>query len=114
MIDPDRNCLWTVSLNPMTQQVQLIRYDGEGAHVSRWVVDGAPIPQSMHTITQTRDWLILTDCAFRADPNEIFGIGDRTVTNFTDEPLYLIRKDAVDATPSGGSVAAMERWQPSE
>ncbi len=106
VIDPDRNCMWTVSLNPMTQQVQLIRYDGEGAHVSRWVVEDAPIPQSMHTITQTRDWLILADCAFRADPNEIFGLGERTVTNFTDEPIYLIRKDAVDATPSGGSVPA--------
>ncbi len=106
VIDPDRNCMWTVSLNPMLGEVHLIRYDGDGTHVQRWPVADAPIPQSMHTITQTRDWLILADCAFRADPNEIFGLGERSVTNFTDEPIYLIRKDAVDATPAGSPVPA--------
>jgi all-trans-8'-apo-beta-carotenal 15,15'-oxygenase len=107
IIDPDRNCMWTVSLNPILQQVQLIRYDGDGSMVSRWPVADAPIPQSMHTITQTRDWLILADCAFKADPNELFGLGERTVTNNPDEPVYLIRKADVDAAPSGEPVRSV-------
>ena len=106
VIDPDRDCMWTVSLNPMLGEVHIIRYDGDGTRVSRWPVADAPIPQSMHTITQTRDWLILADCAFRADPNEIFGWGERSVVNFTDEPIYLIRKDEIAATPNGHPVGA--------
>ena len=106
VIDPDRGCMWTVSLNPIVGEVQLIRYDGEGSRVQRWPVAGGLVPQSMHTITQTREWLILADCAFRADPAEIFGIGERSVTNFTDEPVYLIRKDVVEATPVGDPVPA--------
>jgi all-trans-8'-apo-beta-carotenal 15,15'-oxygenase len=106
-IDPDRDCMWTVSLDPIAGTVQLVRYDGTGARVQRWPVQGGLVPQSMHTITQTRDWLILADCAFRADPNEIFGLGERSVTNFADEPVYLIRKDAVEATPVGEPVPAV-------
>lgn len=106
-IDPDRDCMWTVSIDPIAGAVQLIRYDGAGARVQRWPVQGGLVPQSMHTITQTRDWLILADCAFRADPNEIFGVGERAVTNFSDEPVYLIRKDAVEATPVGEPVSAV-------
>ena len=105
VIDPDRDCLWTVSLDPVVGGLHLIRYDGDGTRVDRWPVDGGIVPQSMHTITQTRDWLILADCAFRADPQEIFGLGERSVTNFPDEPVYLIRKDAVEATPAGQPVA---------
>ncbi|MGZ4681135.1 MAG: carotenoid oxygenase family protein [Acidimicrobiales bacterium] len=106
VIDPDRDCMWTVSLDPIAGQVQLVRYDGEGSRVQRWPVRDGAVPQSMHTITQTRDWLILADCAFRADPNEIFGLGERSVTNNPDEPVYLIRKDAVEATRVGEPVAA--------
>jgi all-trans-8'-apo-beta-carotenal 15,15'-oxygenase len=106
VIDPDRGCMWTVSLDPIAGQVQLIRYDGEGSRVQRWPVTGGQVPQSMHTITQTRDWLILADCAFRVDPAELFGVGERSVTNFTDEPVHLIRKDAVEATPVGQPVPA--------
>jgi carotenoid cleavage dioxygenase-like enzyme len=106
VIDPDRDCMWTVSLDPIAGQVQLIRYDGEGSHVRRWPVRDGAVPQSMHTITQTRDWLILADCAFRADPAELFGQGERSVTNNVDEPVYLIRKDDVEATPVGEPVLA--------
>ena len=106
VIDPDRNCLWTVALDPIRQAVDLIRYSGDGLHVERWPVADAPVPQSMHTITQTRDWLILADCAYRVDPNEIFDLGERTVTTFTDEPVYLIRKDEVDATVAGQPIGA--------
>jgi len=106
VIDPDRDCLWTVALNPILQQVELIRWSGDGSRVERWPVADAPVPQSMHTITQTRDWLILADCAYRVDPNEIFDLGERTVTTFTDEPVYLIRKDEVDATANGDPLRA--------
>lgn len=106
MIDPDRDCMWTVSLNPMLGTVEIVRYDGTGTHVRRWPVRDGAVPQSMHTIAQTRDWLILIDCAFRADPAEILGGAERSVTNFTDEPVYLVRKDAVEATPSGEPVDA--------
>lgn len=106
VIDPERNCLWTVALNPMLQQVELIRYSGTGGRVDRWPVADATVPQSMHTITQTRDWLILADCGYRVDPNEIFDLGERTVTTFEDEPVYLIRKEAVESTEVGCPVSA--------
>ena len=105
VIDPERDCLWTVSFNPMMGGLSLIRYSGDGTHVDRWPVADGVIPQSVHTITQTRDWLIVADCAFRVDPGEMFG-QERTVTTLPDEPVYLIRKDQVAATPPGQEVGA--------
>jgi carotenoid cleavage dioxygenase-like enzyme len=104
VIDPDRDCLWTIAVNPLGGALEILRYDGEGARAQHWRVKDGVIPQSMHTLTQTRDWLVLIDCAFRADPNEILGTGERSVTNFTEEPVYLVRKEALEATPSGGEV----------
>ncbi|MDZ7733684.1 MAG: carotenoid oxygenase family protein [Acidimicrobiia bacterium] len=106
VVDPDRDCLWTVALNPLDGSTQLVRYGGHGSRVDHWRVADATVPQSMHTLTQTRDWLVLVDTAFRADPNEILGIGERSITNFQDEPVYLVRKAAVEATPTGGEVEA--------
>ena len=106
VVDPERDCLWSVALDPLTHQLTLVRWDGDGSQVRSWPVADAPVEQSMHTITQTRDWLVLADCAFRADPNEIFGLGERTVTNLPREAVYLVRKDAVAATPEGQPVAA--------
>jgi carotenoid cleavage dioxygenase-like enzyme len=105
VIDPDRDCLWTVSFNPMLGQLHLVRYSGDGSRVDHWPVRDGVIPQSVHTITQTQDWLLIADCAFRADPGELFG-GERTLTTLPDEPVYLIRKDEVAATPSGTEVPA--------
>ncbi|MEJ7585440.1 MAG: carotenoid oxygenase family protein [Acidimicrobiales bacterium] len=106
VIDPDRNCLWTVSLNPIDARVQIIRWDGSGAHVDRWPVTEGSVPQSMHTITQTRDWLILADTAFRADPDEILGVGPRSIAPLASEPVYLVRKDTLETTPPGQPVPA--------
>ncbi|WP_030164949.1 carotenoid oxygenase family protein [Spirillospora albida] len=92
VIDPDRDCLWSVSRDVMTGAVSVIRYSGTGKRVTRWAVENAALPQATHTITQTRDWLILADTAYRIDVEEIFG-GDRTVANNPDGPLLLIRKD---------------------
>jgi carotenoid cleavage dioxygenase-like enzyme len=105
VIDPERDCLWTVTFNPMAGGLSLVRWSGDGTRVDRWPVEGGVIPQSVHTITQTRDWLLVADCAFRVDPGELFG-GERTVTTLSDEPVYLIRKDDVAATPVGQEVPA--------
>lgn len=105
-VDPERGCLWTVSSNPMTGALQVLRWDGAGPQLDRWPLGGAILPQSMHTVGQTRDWLVLVDCAFRVDPNEVLGLGERQVTTFTDEPVFLVRKDALEATPSGTPVTS--------
>ena len=100
IIDPDRNCLWTV--NTYLGQLHIVRWDGEGP-IRRWPIAGAVIPQSVHTITQTRDWLVVGDCAFKAEPAVMFG-GDRTEPANLDEPIYLIRKADLDAAHPGSEV----------
>ncbi|MFD0900812.1 carotenoid oxygenase family protein [Actinomadura sediminis] len=105
VVDPDRGCMWSVSRDVLTGTVSVIRYDGTGSRVHRWDVENAVLPQATHTITQTRDWLVLADTAFKIDPDEIFG-GDRTVANNPDGPLLLVRKD--DLVPGKSAVACKE------
>lgn len=100
VIDPDRDVMWTV--NTFWGQLHVVRWDGDGP-VQTWPVDGAVIPQSVHTITQTRDWLIVADCAFKVEPQVLSG-GDRTEPANHDGPVYLIRKDQLEATPPGQPV----------
>lgn len=104
VVDPERDCLWTVVYSPITHELQVIRWDGRSTKVKRWPLEGVSLPQSMHTVSQTRDWLVLVDCAFRVDPNEAMGIGERSVTIFEDEPVFLVRKDDLEATPHGEPV----------
>ncbi|MDX6738855.1 carotenoid oxygenase family protein [Actinocorallia sp. A-T 12471] len=92
VIDPERGCLWSVSRDVLSGAVCVIRYDGTGSRVERWLVEGASLPQATHTITQTRDWLVLADTAYKVDVQEIFG-ADRTGANNPDGPVLLIRKD---------------------
>ncbi|MEW2358387.1 carotenoid oxygenase family protein [Spirillospora sp. NPDC029432] len=105
VVDPERGCLWTVSRDVMTGAVSVIRHDGTGSRVSRWLVEGATLPQATHTITQTRDWLVLADTAYKIDPEEVFG-GERTVANNPDGPVLLIRKDDLD--PARDTVGCAE------
>ena len=100
VIDPDRDVMWTVKT--FWGQLHIVRWDGEGP-VQTWPVDGAVIPQSVHTITQTREWLIVADCAFKVEPQVLSG-GDRTEPANHDGPVYLIRKDQLEATPPGQPV----------
>ena len=100
IMDPDRDCLWTV--NTYLGALYVVRWDGEGA-IRRWPVDGAVIPQSVHTITQTRDWLVVGDCAFKVEPQVLSG-GERTEPANPDEPIYLIRKADLEATAPGSPV----------
>ncbi len=100
IIDPDRNVMWTV--NTAAGSLHVVRWDGEGP-LQRWPIAGAVIPQSVHTITQTREWLVVADCAFKVEPQVFFG-GDRTVPANDGGPVYLIRKDVLEATPPGDEV----------
>ncbi|MBX3284404.1 MAG: carotenoid oxygenase family protein [Actinobacteria bacterium] len=100
VIDPDRNVLWTV--NTSWGALHVARWDGEGA-VEQWPVTGATIPQSVHTITQTREGLLVADCAFKVEPQTLAG-GARTEPTNPSGPLYLIRKADLDATPPGQEV----------
>ena len=101
VIDPDRDCLWTV--NTYFGQLSIVRWDGEGP-IRSWPIAGALMPQSVHTITQTRDWLVVADCAFKVEPQVMFG-GERAEPNNPDEPVYLIRKTDLEAAAPGTEVA---------
>lgn len=100
VIDPDRDVMWTV--NTFWGQLEIVRWDGEGS-IQRWPIEGGAIPQSVHSITQTREWLVVGDCAFKVEPQVIAG-GARTEPANADGPLYLIRKDQLEATPAGSPV----------
>jgi all-trans-8'-apo-beta-carotenal 15,15'-oxygenase len=101
MIDPDRDVMWTV--NTHNAQLHVVRYRGEGS-VDVWPIIDANIPQTLHSITQTRDWLIVADCAYKIEPQVLFG-GKRTVPANHSGPVYLIRKDDLISTPPGQEVA---------
>ncbi len=101
VIDPDRDVLWTV--NTHWGALHVVRWDGEGP-LQRWPIAGATIPQSVHTITQTRDWLIVADCAFKVEPQVLSG-GRRTEPANLSGPVYVIRKADLEATPPGTEVA---------
>lgn len=104
VIDPERGCLWSVTRDPLTGALAVIRYDGSGTRVRRWPVEGVTFPQATHTITQTCEWLVLADTAYRVDLDEVLGGGDRTVANNPNGPLVLVRKAHLESTPSGTAV----------
>jgi len=103
VVDPERGCMWTVKLTFTADGSQpwLVRYDGHGAHVSMWPLDGARVYGSMHTISQTRNWLVLSDSGnYKTDLNEVRG-GERTTTIDERVSIYFVRKDATEAVPAG-------------
>jgi len=112
IIDPDRDCLWTVKLipdlaNDFAQAPTIVRWDGDGAAAKFWPVTGASVAGSMHTISQTQNWLILSDSGnFKADPAAIFG-GPKSVSIDDEISLYIVRKDVIDATSPGEPVPAV-------
>ena len=101
VIDPDRDVMWSV--NTHLGQLFVVRWDGVGP-LQRWPIAGARIPQSVHTLTQTRDWLVVADCAYKVEPQVYFG-QPRTVPANDGGSVHLIRKDALEATPPGREVA---------
>lgn len=106
VVDPERGCMWTVklSLGAAGLEPTVMRYDGTGASMTSWKLPGASVVGSMHTITQTANWLVLADSGnFKADIGEIMG-GDRSVQIDSTVPVYFVRKDELEATPDGGDV----------
>ena len=107
VVDPERNCLWTVKLSfdpSGGMQLHVVRWSGEGTEVSVWPVQDGLVFGSSHTLTQTQDHLVLVDSGnFKSDPGEMAG-GPRTVTIDTDAAVYLIRKDVLESTPPGTEV----------
>ncbi|MFP8880273.1 MAG: carotenoid oxygenase family protein [Myxococcota bacterium] len=109
VVDPDRDCLWTVKLSPSADhpghvETTVVRWDGVSTEVRTWPVTGAHFSGTMHTITQTRNWLILADSGnFKPDPGEMGG-GERTVLIDYESPVFLVRKDDLESTPSGQPV----------
>ena len=84
----------------------LVRWDRhDGTQVQHWPLEGVSFSGSIHTVSQTRDWVILCDSGnFKADPDEMFG-GERTVTDRrARSPVWLIRKEQVEGLPSGTPV----------
>ncbi len=108
--DPERDCLWSVKLEPATSgtfgmQPSLVRWDrDDGNEVKVWPLAGISFPGSVHTLSQTRDWVILSDSGnFKPDAGEMMG-GERSVTVDTEVPIWLVRKDALEGLASGTPV----------
>lgn len=108
--DPERHCLWTVKLEPVMDPTfgmrpSLVRYDRhDGTQVRHWPLEGVSFSGSIHTVSQSRDWVILCDSGnFKADTDEMFG-GERSVTIDNEVPVWLIRKDQVEGLASGTPV----------
>jgi hypothetical protein len=109
VVDPERNGLWTTKLTPSFEgefgfQPSVVWWDPNGTEVKVWPLEGIVFGGSTHTVSQTRDWVILADSGnFKADAGEMLG-GERTVTIDDAVPVWLIRKDVLFATPSGTPV----------
>lgn len=108
--DPERDCLWSVKLEPvvgaqLAMKPSLVRWDrDDGTRVSHWPLEGITFSGSIHTLSQSRDWVILCDSGnFKADMNEMLG-GERTVTVDDEVPVWLVRKEAVEGLASGTPV----------
>ncbi|MCU0269960.1 MAG: carotenoid oxygenase family protein [Acidimicrobiales bacterium] len=104
--DPERDGLWTTKLEPVMEPTfgmrpSVVWWDRAGTEVKHWPLEGIAFAGSTHTVSQTRDWVILCDSGnFKADPGEMFG-GERTVTIDDAVPVWLVRKDDLLARPSG-------------
>lgn len=108
--DPERGGLWTTKLEPVTtprfgMRPSVVWWDRTGTQVKWWPLEGISFSGSTHTVSQTRDWVILCDSGnFKADPDEMFG-GERSVTVDPDAPVWLVRKDDLFARPTGTPIA---------
>ena len=112
--DPQRHCLWTVKLDLVFEPTpgmrpSLVRYDrDDGTSVRFWPLEGVSFGGSIHTISQTRDWVILSDSGnFKADSAEMMG-GERTATTDDEVPVWLIRKDALEGLASGTPIKPVQ------
>ncbi len=113
VVDPECNCLWSAKADFVMEptfglQPVIVRYDGDGTRVRTWPLDGITFGGSLHTVSQTRNWLILADSGnFKADPAEMMG-GAREATIDDQVPVWLIRKEQLDRLPSGTPVTPIQ------
>jgi hypothetical protein len=108
--DPDRDCLWSAKLDFVLEPAfgmrpAVVRYDrNDGTRVRWWPLEGITFGGSIHTVSQTRDWVILADSGnFKPDPAEVMG-GERTLTVDDEVPVWLVRKDELEGLASGTPV----------
>lgn len=107
--DPERHGLWTTKLEPVMEPTfgmapSVVWWDRTGTTVKWWPLEGIVFPGSTHTVSQTRDWVILCDSGnFKADAGEMFG-GERSITIDREVPVWLIRKDELLSRASGTPV----------
>lgn len=108
-VDPDRGGMWTTKLEPTSGSgfalaPSVVWWTPDRTEVSVWPLHGIEFHGSTHTVSQTRDWLIIADSGnFRADLGEILG-AERTVTVDPDAPVWLVRKDQILSTRPGTPV----------
>ena len=104
VVDPERQCLWTVKQSFTMDggtQLHVVYWDGLGTEVLVWPITNGVVYGSAHSVSQTRDFLVLADSGnFKADPGEMAG-GPRTATIDDDAAVYLVRKDQLLGSPSG-------------
>ena len=108
--DPERGCLWSTKLDFVMEPTfgmrpAVVRWDREdGTKVSWWPLDGIAFGGSTHTVSQTRDWIVLADSGnFKPDANEVLG-GERTLTVDDEVAVWLVRKDQLEGLASGTPV----------
>ncbi len=105
VVDPDRNCLWTCTYNPQSGKVWVVRVDLDRREVRKWRVTNGKLPQTSHTISQTRDWIIIVDNGYKIDIQEM-ATGERTAQTNQTEPVMLIRKSSLETLANGADVEA--------
>ena len=118
--DPERDCMWSVKLDFVMEpsfglRPAVVRYDrADGTKVQYWPLEGIVFGGSTHTVSQTRDWVVLADSGnFKPDPAEVFG-GARTLTIDDEVSVWLVRKDQLEGLASGTAVTPIEfRMSPS-
>ena len=82
-----------------------VRYDqADGTRVRLLASGGINFGGSTHTVSQTRDWIILADSGnFKPDPAEMFG-GERVLQIDDEVAVWMVRKEELDTLASGTPV----------
>ena len=103
---PSRDCLWSDALAPAHRRgARHPLGRRRPTTVRRWPLAGVTLPQSMHTVAQTRDWLVLVDCAFRRRSRRGARRWRAHGHHVRRRARLAVRKDDLEAAPDGTPVA---------
>ena len=111
--DEERQCMWTskqdlIEMMPPQLNLYVVRSDQNNKEVKRWPVEGASIGSSVHSITQSKNWLIFAESGnFKVDFNEMMGMERDTIHDF-ESKIWLVNKQELDATPAGHAIRPIE------